>query len=127
MVLTVILPVAMELVVPRALQFIIDEGIRFGDMNAIWRGSLVMLAAALVGAALQRRPSASAEPRSILGYPEVREWLSFTAEAAFDPRRLLDVVDVEGGGALATLLADRSIRRAERLALAIGGPAFQWR
>ena len=51
LVLTVILPVAMELVVPRALEFIIDQGIRTGDMNAIWRGSLIMLAAALVGAA----------------------------------------------------------------------------
>jgi ATP-binding cassette subfamily B multidrug efflux pump len=50
LVLTVTLPVAMELVVPRALLFIIDEGIRLGDMNAIWRGSLIMLAAALVGA-----------------------------------------------------------------------------
>jgi ATP-binding cassette subfamily B multidrug efflux pump len=50
LVLTVILPVAMELVVPRALGFIIDQGIRPGDMSAIWRGSLVMLAAALVGA-----------------------------------------------------------------------------
>ncbi len=50
LVLTVILPVAMELVVPRALQFIIDQGIRLGDMNAIWRGSLIMMAAALAGA-----------------------------------------------------------------------------
>jgi ATP-binding cassette subfamily B multidrug efflux pump len=50
LVLTVTLPIAMELVVPRALLFIIDEGIRLGDMNAIWRGSLIMLAAALVGA-----------------------------------------------------------------------------
>jgi ATP-binding cassette subfamily B multidrug efflux pump len=50
LVLTVILLVAMELVVPRALQFIIDQGIQLGDMNAIWRGSLVMLVAALVGA-----------------------------------------------------------------------------
>jgi ATP-binding cassette subfamily B multidrug efflux pump len=50
LILTVILPVAMELVVPRALEFIIDQGIRAGDMNAIWRGSLIMLAAALVGA-----------------------------------------------------------------------------
>ena len=50
LVFTVILPVTMELVVPRALQFIIDQGIRPGDMSAIWRGSLAMLAAALVGA-----------------------------------------------------------------------------
>jgi ATP-binding cassette subfamily B multidrug efflux pump len=50
LVLTVILPVAMELVAPRALQFIIDQGIQLGDMNAIWRGTLVMLATAFVGA-----------------------------------------------------------------------------
>ena len=47
---TVIFPVAMELVVPRALQFMIDQGIRVGDMNAIARGAAIMLGAALVGA-----------------------------------------------------------------------------
>ena len=46
---TVILPVMMELLVPRLLQFIIDDGIRAQDMTAITRGSLVMLASALVG------------------------------------------------------------------------------
>ena len=47
---TVIFPVAMELVVPRALQYMIDQGIRVGDMKAIAWGAAIMLAAALVGA-----------------------------------------------------------------------------
>jgi ATP-binding cassette, subfamily B, multidrug efflux pump len=49
--LTVILPVAMELLMPRLLQYIVDEGIRLRDMDAIWRGSMIMLATAVVGAA----------------------------------------------------------------------------
>jgi ATP-binding cassette subfamily B multidrug efflux pump len=48
--LTVILPVAMELVVPRMLQIVIDQGIRAGEMTIITHGSLIMLGAALVGA-----------------------------------------------------------------------------
>lgn len=47
---TVVLPVAMELVVPRALQYIIDDGIRANNMGAIWQGALFMFAAAFVGA-----------------------------------------------------------------------------
>jgi ATP-binding cassette subfamily B protein len=50
LILTVILPVVMELVVPRALNYIIDQGIGPGDMEAIWRGSGIMLATALTGA-----------------------------------------------------------------------------
>ncbi len=50
MVITVVLPVAMELLVPRALNYVIDAGIEAGDMSAIVRGSLVMLATALIGA-----------------------------------------------------------------------------
>ncbi|MFN2138495.1 MAG: ABC transporter ATP-binding protein [Candidatus Promineifilaceae bacterium] len=50
MMLTVVLPVAMELIVPRALRYVIDSGIDAGDMAAIWRGSAVMLVAAVVGA-----------------------------------------------------------------------------
>jgi ATP-binding cassette subfamily B protein len=46
----VVLPVAMELLVPRLLQYIIDDGIRPGDMGAIWRGSVVMFVSALAGA-----------------------------------------------------------------------------
>jgi ATP-binding cassette subfamily B multidrug efflux pump len=48
--LTVFLMVATELVVPRALQMVIDQGIRQGSMEAVWSGVLVMLAAAVGGA-----------------------------------------------------------------------------
>ena len=48
---TTILPVLMELVTPRMVQFVIDSGIRAGDMVAVWQGSGVMLLAALIGAA----------------------------------------------------------------------------
>lgn len=47
---TVVLPVAMELIVPRMLQYIIDQGIRAGDMGAVWWGAAVMLIGAVVGA-----------------------------------------------------------------------------
>ncbi len=46
---TVILPVSMELIVPRALQVVIDQGIMVTDMQAIIQGSMLMLGAALVG------------------------------------------------------------------------------
>ncbi len=48
--LTVILPVATELVIPRMLQYVIDRGIKANNMDVIMRGSLIMLGAALVGA-----------------------------------------------------------------------------
>ena len=50
LVVTVILPVAMELLVPRALNYVIDEGIAVNDMTAIIQGSAVMMATAFVGA-----------------------------------------------------------------------------
>lgn len=49
---TVVLPVTMELVVPRALQYIIDDGIRGNNMSVVWQGSLFMFGAALVGAVM---------------------------------------------------------------------------
>jgi ATP-binding cassette subfamily B multidrug efflux pump len=49
-VLTVVLPVAMELVVPRVLQYMVDQGIRAGDMPVITQGAAIMLGAALLGA-----------------------------------------------------------------------------
>lgn len=48
---TTALPVAMELLTPRLLQYVVDQGIRVGNWEAIWRGSLVMLISALIGAA----------------------------------------------------------------------------
>ena len=49
MFVTTFLPTAMELVVPRALRTIIDEGIEPGNMTVIVQGSGLMLAAAAVG------------------------------------------------------------------------------
>ncbi len=49
---TVVLPVLMELVVPRMLQYIIDDGIRDGSMAVVWRGAGIMLGAALLGATM---------------------------------------------------------------------------
>ena len=51
-VFTVILPVVMELLVPRLLQYIIDQGIRTGRMSVIRQGAVIMLAAALIGAVM---------------------------------------------------------------------------
>ncbi len=50
-IVTTILPVLMELVTPRMVQFIIDQGIRASDMTAVWQGSGIMLLAAILGAA----------------------------------------------------------------------------
>ena len=50
LVITVILPAAMELIVPRALRYIIDQGITPRQMDAILRGSALMLVTALIGA-----------------------------------------------------------------------------
>lgn len=44
-----------------------------------------------------------------------------------DPRDILEVVDVEPDDPLREALADPSIPARDRLALGIGGPAFQWR
>jgi ATP-binding cassette subfamily B multidrug efflux pump len=49
LVITVILPVAMELIVPRALRYVIDQGITAGQMDAILRGAALMLVTALLG------------------------------------------------------------------------------
>ncbi len=48
---TTILPVLMELVTPRMVQYIIDQGIRAENMVVVWQGSGVMLLAAVLGAA----------------------------------------------------------------------------
>jgi len=75
LVLTVVLPVAMELIVPRLLQYIIDQGIRVQDLRAITRGSSIMLGAALIGAL------------ATLGQGFCRAWLA--QGLAFDMRNEL--------------------------------------
>ncbi|MFO7678935.1 MAG: ABC transporter ATP-binding protein [Chloroflexota bacterium] len=51
MVITTVVPVTMELIVPRALRYVIDQGIAQGDMTAVVRGAVYMMITALVGAA----------------------------------------------------------------------------
>lgn len=50
LVVTAVLIVVMELVAPRALNYIIDNGIQETDMAVIIKGSVLMLVAALIGA-----------------------------------------------------------------------------
>jgi uncharacterized protein (DUF1800 family) len=70
-----------------------------------------------------------ADPDSLMNRAELAETIAerLSADGRLDPMRLLDVIDVGDDDPLTTLLADDSISRRERLALAIGGPAFQWR
>jgi uncharacterized protein (DUF1800 family) len=69
-----------------------------------------------------------ADPDSLLNRGELARTISrLPSVAAVDPRSLLDVVDVPAGNPLHTLIADASIPARERVALAIAGPAFQWR
>ncbi len=69
-----------------------------------------------------------ADPDSLMNRAELarslaRRW----ARRGLEATRLLEVVDVPRGDPLRKLLADRDIPVPERLALAVGGPAFQWR
>ena len=49
-IVTTILPVVMELIVPRFMRVVIDDGILQSDFQAVWEGALVMFLAAIVGA-----------------------------------------------------------------------------
>jgi uncharacterized protein (DUF1800 family) len=69
-----------------------------------------------------------ADPDSLLNRGELaRTIATLPSMRALDPRSLADVVDVPSGNPLHALLADTSIPAPERIALAVAGPAFQWR
>jgi uncharacterized protein (DUF1800 family) len=69
-----------------------------------------------------------ADPDSLLNRGELARTISrLAARSGLDPRSLVDVVDVPVGNPLHTLVADTSIPAPERIALAVAGPAFQWR
>jgi len=69
-----------------------------------------------------------ADPDSLLNRGELARTLSrLPAMRTLDPRSLIDVVDVPPGNPLHALLADTAITAPERIALAVAGPAFQWR
>jgi uncharacterized protein (DUF1800 family) len=69
-----------------------------------------------------------ADPDALLNRAELARTLSGRLiEAGIDPPALLDVVDVAAGDPLRRMLADSSLTAADRMALALAGPAFQWR
>jgi uncharacterized protein (DUF1800 family) len=69
-----------------------------------------------------------ADPDSLLNRGELARTIArLPAMNGLDPRSLADVVDVAQGNPLHALLADTSIAPPERIALAVAGPAFQWR
>ena len=69
-----------------------------------------------------------ADPDSLLNRAELaRSVPDGCASRAPEPRQLLDVVDVPPSDQLQKFVADASIPAAERVALVLAGPAFQWR
>jgi uncharacterized protein (DUF1800 family) len=69
-----------------------------------------------------------ADPDSLLNRAEMARTFARRLRAdPIDPRDLLDVVDVTNRDPLRTMLEDSSIVPADRLALTLAGPAFQWR
>jgi uncharacterized protein (DUF1800 family) len=69
-----------------------------------------------------------ADPDSLLNRAELARSVARRMRLPrLDPAGLLDVVDVPTDDPLRTYVADTSIAAEERLALALAGPAFQWR
>ena len=69
-----------------------------------------------------------ADPDSLLNRAELSRTVARRLRAQrIDPRGLVDLVDIPNGDPLRGLLADSSISAEERVALALAGPAFQWR
>ncbi|NIP59150.1 MAG: DUF1800 family protein [Gemmatimonadetes bacterium] len=74
------------------------------------------------------RERAWADPDALMNRAELARTVARrVARSGADPRMLLEVVEPDDGGALAGMLADASIPADERFALALAGPAFQWR
>ena len=69
-----------------------------------------------------------ADPDSLLNRAELARTIARRLRTQrVDPRGLLDVIDAPSGDPLHRFLADTSIAPDERVALALAGPAFQWR
>jgi uncharacterized protein (DUF1800 family) len=69
-----------------------------------------------------------ADPDSLLNRAELARTVTRRLRMPrTDPRELLDVIDVASGDPLPKFLGDPSIAVEERVALALAGPAFQWR
>jgi uncharacterized protein (DUF1800 family) len=69
-----------------------------------------------------------ADPDSLLNRAELARTIARRLKVQrVDPRGLLDLVEIPSGDPLRGFLADNSIAADERVALALAGPAFQWR
>ena len=68
-----------------------------------------------------------ADPDSLLNRAELARTFARRLRILDDPGVLLDVVDVTEGDPLRKVLADRTMSSADRVALGVAGPAFQWR
>lgn len=90
---------------PLGLTQLVEAGLEFAGAK---RSGFVMVAetAGLMGATLRRPPTQAASARAPFEFPEVRKWLSFTAERAFARSLALVVgIAVEGDpGALSSVL-----------------------
>jgi uncharacterized protein (DUF1800 family) len=64
---------------------------------------------------------------SLMNRAELAHTIAERAGASVDPAGLAELVDLPEGDPLPALLTDETIEARERLALAIAGPAFQWR
>ncbi|HXH81577.1 MAG TPA: DUF1800 domain-containing protein [Candidatus Tectomicrobia bacterium] len=69
-----------------------------------------------------------ADPDALLNRAELARTIGrIAAGRSADPRALLDTIEMPRGTDLAAVLADAAVPTADRLALVIAGPAFQWR
>jgi uncharacterized protein (DUF1800 family) len=68
-----------------------------------------------------------ADPDSLLNRAELARTFARRLRVRYDSHQLLDVIEVADVDPLRKLLSDNSIPAADRLALGIAGPAFQWR
>lgn len=69
-----------------------------------------------------------ADPDGLMNRAELARSLApHLSRGGLDPTRLLEVVDIGGDDPLRALLHDVTLDADERVALALGGPAFQWR
>jgi uncharacterized protein (DUF1800 family) len=69
-----------------------------------------------------------ADPDSLLNRAELARTVArLPTTRALDPGGLVDLVDVAASDPLHRMIADASIDAPERFALAVAGPAFQWR
>jgi anti-anti-sigma factor len=111
---------------PLGLTPLVEAGLEFAGVRRV---GIVMVAetAGLMGAALRRPPTQASSPGAPFEFPEVRRWLSFTAERAF-ARSLALVVGIAAqgdAGALGSVL--RPLGRKPDLAGHFHAAAFTYR